>query len=310
MLKVSIIGAAGAVGSALAYTLMTSRQPYEIVLIGRRPTAIECQYMDLQALSTVSPSRLRKGSNDDLPDSNVIVVTASIPFDPHHATRTESLGENADIVHPYFSEIARLPADWPGRVIIVTNPIDVFTSWLQRHARFQRLHILGYAWNDCLRLRTAIAQTVAADARKVEAWVIGEHGDAFVPLFDRVRVNGRKRDLTPPERAHVLAEMRTWYARWCGLGIARTTSWTTAAGVSTMIESLVHHDRWGRRGRWSASVPLSGEYGLRDISVGVPVARAHGDISVLEWALGAQEVTALHGAAEVVRQRVHSLGRL
>jgi malate/lactate dehydrogenase len=310
MVKVSIVGGAGAVGSALAYTLMTSRRSYEIVLMGRRLKAIECQFMDLQALSTVSPSRLRQGSLDDFSDSNVIVITASVPFDPNRATRAESLGDNAEIVHPYFSAIARLPAEWPGRVIIVTNPIDVFTSWLQQHAKFKRLHILGYAWNDCLRLRTTIAKTVAADARKVEAWVIGEHGDAFVPLFDRVRINGRKWQLTSEERAHVLDEMRTWYARWCDLGIARTTSWTTAAGVNAMIENLVHYDRWSRRGKWSASVPLSGEYGLRDISVGVPVARKHEDISVLEWSLGEQETAALHGAAEVVRQRVRSLGRI
>lgn len=92
-----------------------------------------------------------------------------------------------------------------------------------------------------------------------------------------------------------------------GVGRARTTVWTTASGVARMIRDLTH----GRSADWTASVALHGEYGLSDISVGVPVTMdAGGVLRVVEWDLDGAERTALHQAASLVRQRVDGLGAL
>ncbi|MGW0996449.1 malate dehydrogenase [Streptomyces sp. NPDC002523] len=305
--KVTIVGAAGGVGSALAHLLINARDRYEIALMGRRPQSVSCLLMDSESLASLGrTSVVRHGGVRDFHDSDIIVMAASVPFTAR-ASRVDSMADNAEVVLPYFREIAKISADWRGHVIIVTNPIDVFSSWLQQHAQIDRLRILGYSWNNSLRLRVAIAQALGEDPADIAAWVIGEHGDALLPLFNRILVSGRHVELSARQRADILDNLRTYYVRWGRLGVQRTTAWTTAGGVARMIHDIVH----GRPADWTASLALNGEYGLRDVNVGVPVAMdARGVSGVVEWDLEESEYAALHHAASLVRQRVESLGRL
>ncbi|MFI1016017.1 malate dehydrogenase [Streptomyces sp. NPDC020965] len=305
--KVTIVGAAGGVGASLAHLLVNAHDPYEIALIGRSPQSVTCLLMDAASLAPLGRTPIvRHGETRDFHDSDIIVITASVPLTAW-APRADSLADNAEVVHPYFREIAKISADWRGHVIVVTNPIDVFSSWLRRYAQIDRSRILGYSWNDSLRLRVAVARALGEDAADITAWVIGEHGDAFVPLFDRILVAGEPVRLSTPQCETILADLRTFYTRWGRLGIPRTTEWTTAAGVARMIHDITH----GWPVQWTASVALNGEYGLSDVNVGVPVAMdAQGVLGVVEWNLEASQHAALERAAAVVRDRVDGLGGL
>ncbi|MFJ3903981.1 hypothetical protein [Streptomyces sp. NPDC090025] len=305
--RITVVGAAGGVGSALAHLLLTAPDPYELALIGRHPDSVSGLLMDAESLAPLGRTRLvTRGGAADLHDADVVVMAAAAPFVPRTA-RVEALDLNAEVVHPYFRELAKLPPDWPGHVIVVTNPVDVFAGWLCRCGRIDRRRVLGYAWNDTLRLRAAVARALDEDPADVTAWVVGEHGDAFVALFDRILVRGAPVRLPAAARARILAELRGFYTRWGRLGVTRTTEWTTAGGVARMIHDLVH----GHPASWPASVGLDGEYGLRDVHVGVPVAvGARGLPEVVEWELAPDEYAVLHHAAALVRDRVAALGRL
>ncbi|MFI2209547.1 malate dehydrogenase [Streptomyces sp. NPDC020141] len=305
--KVTIVGAAGGVGACLAHLLINAQDPYEIALIGRSPQSVACLLMDSASLAPLGRTPIvGHGETQDFHDSDVIVIAASVPLTAW-APRAESMAGNAEVVHPYFREIAKISADWRGHVIVVTNPIDVFSCWLQQHARIDRSRVLGYSWNDSLRLRVAVAKALGEDPADITAWVIGEHGDAFVPLFDRILAGGKPVRLSTRQRESALADLRTFYTRWGRLGIARTTVWTTAGGVARMIQDIT-----GRRPvEWTASVALNGEYGVRDVNVGVPVAMdAGGGLAVVEWDLEPSQHAALQRAASVVRQLVDGLGGL
>ncbi|MFJ7423032.1 hypothetical protein ACIQXD_31165 [Streptomyces uncialis] len=154
-----------------------------------------------------------------------------------------------------------------------------------------------------LRLRVAVARALEEDAADITAWVIGEHGDAFVPLFDHVLLKGRHVRVSARQRESALAELRDFSTRWGRLGGPRTT----ASGVARMTHDLTH----GRSADWTAPVAPNGEYGMSDVDVGVPVPMdARGALRVVEWGLGEAEHTALHQAASLVRQRVDGPGAL
>ncbi|MCM2391593.1 malate dehydrogenase [Streptomyces albipurpureus] len=305
--KVTIIGAAGGVGSALAHLLISAPEPYEVALIGRSPESVTGLLMDAESLAPLGRvPMVAHGGTVGFHDSDVIVVAASVPL-AARVSRVDSIVGNAGTVHPYFCEIAKISANWNGYVIVVTNPVDVLSGWLQRHARIDRSRILGYSWNDTLRLRVAVARVLGTEASDVSAWAIGEHGDALVPLLSRIRANGTRVQLCARRRDEVLTDLRGYYARWGRLGVLRTTPWTTAGGVARMIHDITR----GGVPDWTASMALDGEYGLHDVNVGIPVTRtARGALSAVEWKLDEPEYTALRHAASLIRQRVDSLGRL
>jgi malate dehydrogenase len=306
--KVTIVGAAGGIGSALTYALATASIPYEIALIGRRPETIAGQLMDLGAMAGCPDlGTIRSGSVLDFTDSDVIVFTASVPFDPGKKVRSAFLSANAGVLRPYFQAVADLPADWPGHVIVVSNPVDPLVTWLARHMRIDRHRLLGYNWNDSLRLRAAIARAVDAHASQVEAWILGEHGEHCVALFDRVRVTGSELDLPEARQEEILAEVSKFYARWASLRLARTTMWSTSNGVAQFIELITQR----KTGICTASLFLAGEYGLSDVSLGVPIRIDDGAVAeVLEWTIPAAATTRLQTAAEVVSRQAASLGQL
>jgi malate dehydrogenase len=299
--KVTIVGGYGGVGSALAYALLTSADPYEVALLGRRSQWVTCQLMDLGGITPFGHTAVRSGDIDDFVASDMVVITASIPFEPS-ASRLDFLSGNVEVLRPYFHALAELPADWPGHVIVVTNPVDPLTTWLSHSARIDRHRLLGYSWNDSLRLRIAIGQALHTHASEVVGWVVGEHGDGCVPLFDRIRVGGVPVRLSPEQQRSVLAEIRSWYARWVALGVCRTTAWTTATGVARMI-----HDLTSRTSSdWCAAVPLCGEYDLNGVAIGVPITIGSNRVSpVHEWHLTQHDRSALHHAADVIRRHAY-----
>ncbi|MCR6679680.1 hypothetical protein NVV43_30135, partial [Escherichia marmotae] len=76
------------------------------------------------------------------------------------------------------------------------------------------------------------------DPRTVDAWVLGEHGDACVPLFDRVRVGDGQVLLTPEVRAEAEEFLRTWYVRHVALDSGRSSTWTSGVGVAAMVDAV------------------------------------------------------------------------
>jgi malate dehydrogenase len=183
--------------------------------------------------------------------------------------------------------------------VLVSNPVDVLATRLQRALGEQRARVVGYSLNDSLRLRVAIARSLGCAAAEVEAWSIGEHGPHAVPLLSRVRVGGVRVVLTAPQRAQVEAEVCGWYERWQALGTGRTAAWSSAWGIAALVRALLRGDARP----WPASTLLRGEYGIDGICLTAPVLfrGPHAAPRVLEWRLAQREADAVAAAAEVVR---------
>jgi malate dehydrogenase len=297
-MRITMVGGAGGVGSSTAFNVLRLDRGHEIVIVDPRAKMVASHVMDLeQVLEFGCSGSVREGSLAEAGGADLVVVAAGAPLVVNDS-RLAYLAENAAIL----SEVGRLLAGggWDGILLVVTNPVDPLCTLLRRKFGFDRSRLLGYTLNDSLRLRTGIAAAIGAGAGSVEAWAVGEHGDSSVPLFDRVRVDGRPVDLTQEQRAQADAFARTWYRRHVALDSDRSSTWTTGLGVARMI-SAIDEDRGELL---TASVVLQGEYGLDGISVSVPVELGRAGARVVEWELAPDDLAALRRSADVVRAAV------
>jgi malate/lactate dehydrogenase len=212
------------------------------------------------------------------------------------------LEDNAAIL---AETVDALPSGWPGVLLIVTNPVDPLCTWALPRTGLERTRVLGYTLNDTLRLRTGIARTLGAPSGSVEAWVIGEHGDAAVPLLDRVTVRGEPVALDAAQRARSEDFLRGWYVRHVGLDSGRSSTWTSGMGIARLVGAIA-----GDTGElFPASIQLEGEYGIEGVSLSVPVSvGARGAQRIHEWELTAEQRSALQAGAELVRAAAASIG--
>jgi malate dehydrogenase len=290
---VGIHGAAGAVGSAAAFALVLGGAR-RLVLADAAAAPLACQRIDLEALAAACHGLdVTVGELDALAACDVVVACGSAPH-RDGTPRMAFLEANAAILTPLADALDA--AERCPDVLVVSNPVDPLATWLQRRLG-ARARVLGHTLNDTLRLRTAIARVRGCAAGDVEAWSAGEHGPGAVALLSHAAVRGRRVTLSPAERAQVLDEVGGWYDRWQRLGTGRTTAWSSAWGVATIVRALLHGDPRV----WPVSTLLRGEYGVEGVCLSVPVLLGPGRATrVLDWALADDEREALAAAAAAV----------
>jgi malate/lactate dehydrogenase len=231
----------------------------------------------------------------------VLVITAAAPLTVN-SSRMVYLRDNTAILTPLLDA---LPEDWSGTVILVTNPVDPLGTWAQRRTGLERVRLLGYTLNDSLRLRTGIGRVLGVAPGRVQAWMVGEHGDLAVPLWDRVALDGARVALDAAQRAAVTEFVSGWYVRHVALDSARSSTWTSGLGIARMVRACLDPD--GDE-LWPASIMLRGEYETDGVSLSVPVRLGGGGPRVIEeWDLSAADLQALHAAARFVREAAGGL---
>jgi malate dehydrogenase len=297
-MRIAIVGGAGGIGSSVAYSLVLSGVGSELVLIDRDEAVLRTQVMDLEQLRVdVRDFQVRAGSLDDLRDADVVVVSASVPAQKD-LPRMAYLAANRGILDTVVEGIGD-GSDWPGVVIIATNPVDPLVTSLQRRTGIDRKRVLGYTINDSLRLRYGIAEAMSLRPEQVTAWVIGEHGERAVPLFSRVSIDGEPADLDEPIRDQARRYLFEWYPAWVALGVRRTSTWTSGHGIARMVKGVVDPDG----ATWACSFVSGGEYGIEDVAVGLPVELGRGGVEgVRDWELTPEESDAMQAAGAFVRE--------
>ncbi len=299
--KVVIVGGAGGVGASVAFNLLRDGRGEEVVLIDTRPEMVVSHVMDLeQVVEQGGRGSVRGGGLEEAADADVLVMAAGAPLNINDS-RMVYLEDNARVAEP---TLELLDCDWGGVLVMVTNPVDPLCTWAQRRTGIDRHRVIGYTVNDTLRLRSGIARTLGVELGSVEAWVIGEHGDASVPLYDRVSVDGAPVELTPEQVAATEEFFRSWYVRHVALDSGRSSTWTSGLGVARLISAL----QGPGAELWAASVVLEGEYGVNGVSIGVPVTLGAGGVEEIhEWELADEQRRALQSAVALVREAAEAI---
>jgi malate dehydrogenase len=294
MTKVSIIGAAGTVGAAAGYSLALRDVVDELVFVDIPEKEDETVGQAADANHGVAydaNTTIRQGGYEDTAGSDVVIITAGIPRSPGQ-TRLDLAEDNAPIMEDIGASLAEHTDDFVS--ITTSNPVDILNRHLYETGSRDRGKVIGFGNRlDSARFRYVLAERFDAPVRNVEATILGEHGDAQVPVLSKVRVNGRDPEFTGDEREEILADLQE--SAMNVIERKGATQWGPATGVAHTAEAVIRDTGEVLPG----SIPLEGEYGIEDSAVGVPLRLGSDGVEeIVEWNLSEFERDGLDEAAQ------------
>ena len=304
--KITVIGA-GFVGSTLVQRL-AERDYADVVMYDIIPNMPQGKALDLlQAGPVLGYDSQVTGTNDygDTANSDIVVITSGFPRKPG-MSRDDLVKKNQEIVTQVTENVIKHSADCI--LIMVTNPLDAMVQLAYRISGFPRNRVIGMAGVlDTARFRTFIAQELGASVRDVQAYVLGGHGDTMVPLARMCTVAGVPiSQLLPAERIEqIVQRTRDGGAEIVKLLGTGSAYFAPSASVLQMVDSIL----LDKKMIMPCAVYLQGEYGIRDLFVGVPVKLgAQGMEEVVEVELDEGERAQLQKSADAVKELIEVMG--
>lgn len=207
--KIVVVGA-GKVGETVCYTLMLKTQVSEIVIIDVDEDRAKGAALDIShGTAFYSQVRVRHGGYEECANAKAIIVTAGVPRKPGQ-TRLDLAKVNTNVAKSIarnIMEYAKNPL-----IIVVANPVDVNTYLIQKETGLPTGRVIGTGTSlDTARFRYLISERCGVDIRDIQGYILGEHGDAQVPIWSGVNVAGEPVDhflsKDPEERAREKAEI-------------------------------------------------------------------------------------------------------
>ena len=303
--KVAVIGA-GNVGASAAL-FVAERGLADVTLIDIVEGMPQGKALDMQQTAPLwSKGGRIEGANDlaAVAGADVVVMTAGFPRKPG-MSRTDLLKANADIVRPAAEAVKKHAPN--AIVVVVTNPLDVMAHLFWKVSGFPKQRVLGMAGIlDSARLRAFIAMELGVSGADVQAMVLGGHGDSMVPLPRFTTVAGIPiTELIPAARiAEIAQRTRDGGAEIVKLLKTGSAYYAPAMSAVEMVEALLTD----QKRLAPCSVLLEGQYGLKDIFIGVPVLiGGRGVERILELKLTADELAALQKSGQDVAASIAEL---
>jgi malate dehydrogenase len=310
--KIALIGA-GQIGGTLAL-LIGLKELGDVVLFDIVDGVPQGKSLDISQSAPIEGFDARfHGTNnyDDIKGADVVIVTAGVPRKPG-MSRDDLIGINAKVVRDVGAAIKKnCPKAF---VIVITNPLDAMV-WVMREAcGLPHNMVVGMAGVlDSARFRTFLAEEFKVSVEDVTACVLGGHGDTMVPLVRYSTVAGIplpdliKMGWTTQERLDAIVQRtRDGGAEIVGLLKTGSAFYAPAAAAIQMAESFL----LDKKRVLPCAAHLTGEYGVKDLYVGVPVILGAGgvervveiDLNAPERAMFEKSVSAVRGLIEAVRK--------
>jgi malate dehydrogenase len=304
--KVTVVGGAGNVGATVARSI-AEKGLADVVIIDIADQKAAGVALDIYETCPIigSDSRVIGGSDwGPAAGSDIVVVTSGKPRKPG-MSRDDLVRDNFDIMKSIAPHIAQHCPD--AIVIPVANPLDAMSQALFRLTRFPRERVIGMAGVlDSARMSTFIAMELKVSVQNVHSFVLGGHGDTMVPLPRYSTVAGIPiTELLTRERIEAISK-RTADGGAEITKLVGTSAWyAPGQAAAEMCEAILKD----KKKILPCSVFLQGEYGIRDLFVGVPVKLgARGVEQIVEITLTAEEDAALKKSAGAVKELVDIIG--
>jgi malate dehydrogenase len=307
--KVTVVGA-GNVGATAAMRV-AEKELADVVLIDVLEGIPAGKALDLAEAAPIEKHdcKLVGCSNEytQAENSDVVIITAGIPRKPG-MSRDDLLSTNMGIMRSVVKEVAAVAPDCV--LIIVSNPLDAMCHVAYETSGFPKNRVVGMAGVlDSARFRAFIAMELNVSVENIHAFVLGGHGDTMVPISRYSTVAGIPiTDLIPQEKIAAM-EKRTREGGAEIVGLLKTGSayYAPASGAVEMTEAILKD----KKKILPCAAYLQGEYGIKDLFVGVPVKLgARGVEEIIEIQLNEQEKAALLRSADAVRKLVEDMKRL
>ena len=304
--KVTVVGGAGNVGATVARGV-AEKQLADVVVIDIADQKAAGVALDILEACPVYGSDSRvMGTGDyaESANSDIVVITSGVPRKPG-MSRDDLLNVNYKIMQQVTEQVVKYS---PNCIIIpVSNPLDAMAQAVLKLSKFPRERVIGMAGVlDSARMRAFIAKELEVSVENVHAFVLGGHGDTMVPLPRYSTVAG-----IPITDLMDKATIDRISARTAGGGLeitqlVGTSAWyAPGASVVEMVESIL----LDKKKILPCSVFLQGEYGVRDLFVGVPCKLgARGLEKIIEIKLTPDEDAAFKKSAAAVKELVTVIG--
>lgn len=300
-MKITVVGA-GAVGASCAEYIAIKDFASEVILLDIKEGYAEGKAMDLMQTASLNgfDTKITGVTNDyaKTAESDVCVITSGIPRKPG-MTREELIGINAGIVKEVSSNLIKYSPN--TIVIVVSNPMDTMAYLVHKSTNLPKNRIIGMGGAlDSARFKYRLAEALGAPISDVDGMVIGGHSDTgMIPLTRLATRNSVpvSEFLSEERLSQVLEDTKVGGATLTKL--LGTSAWyAPGAAVSSMVQAIA----CDQKKMFPCSVLLDGEYGLKDICLGVPVILGKNGIEkIVEIDLNDAEKANMNESADAVR---------
>ncbi|HOH99984.1 MAG TPA: malate dehydrogenase [Bacteroidales bacterium] len=306
MNKITVIGA-GNVGATCANVIAHKDLAREVVLVDIKEGLAEGKALDIWQTSSINNfnTRVVGVTNDYLrtKGSGVVVITSGLPRKPG-MSRDDLIKTNANIVKEVTEKVIKYSPE--AVLIIVSNPLDVMTYVAYKAANKMPNKVFGMAGIlDTGRYKAFLAEALNVSPKDIHALLLGGHGDTMVPLPRYTSVNGIPvTELLGNDVIEKIVE-RTRKGGGELVSLMGTSAWyAPGAAAAQMVEAIVDD----QKRIFPVCAFLNGEYGLKDIYLGVPVKLGRNGIDeIIEIKLDAKEKKMLNESAQSVRDTLQVL---
>jgi len=300
-MKVTVVGA-GAVGATCADNIARKELCTELVLLDIKQGLAEGKAQDMMQTSTLLGFDTKiTGSTNDYAitaGSDVVVITSGIPRKPG-MTREELIGTNAGIVKGVCENILKHSPN--AIIIVISNPMDTMTYLALTSTGLPKNRIIGMGGTlDSSRFKYQLSQHLGCSSADLNAVVVGGHGDTtMIPLIRLATWNSSPvtNFLTAEQQEKIVKDTMVGGATLTAL--LGTSAWyAPGAAGAALVESIVRDEKK----LFTCCVKLEGEYGQKDICLGVPVTIGkNGWEKIIDFKLNESEQAAFNKSAEAVR---------
>lgn len=315
-MKVTVVGAGGNVGSTAALTIAQSDFAKEVVLVDlERKDGDKTLYpskgraLDQWQTAPIHNFDTRlKGTTEYGPTegSDICVITAGVPRKPG-MSRDDLLQINSDIVKKVTNQLLEKSPD--AIIIVVSNPLDLMTYIAYKESGLPIEKVMGMAGIlDTARYKAFLAEALKCSPKDIQAQLLGGHGDTMVPLPRYTTVSGIPvTQLIDKSKLDEIIE-RTKFGGGELVGLMGTSAWyAPGAAAAQMVEAIA----LDQNRIFPCSTYLTGQYGLHDLCIGVPVKLGHGGIKeIIEIDMESDEKKLMDESAGHIKKGLDDLKRI
>jgi malate dehydrogenase len=300
-MKVTVVGA-GNVGATCANVIAHNELANEVILLDIKEGIAEGKSLDIWQTAPINLYDTRvKGSTNDYAataGSDVVVITSGLPRKPG-MSRDDLIATNAGIVKSVTENIIKYSPN--TIIIVVSNPLDVMTYCAYLNSGLDSKKVFGMAGIlDTARYRAFLAEALNCSPKDIQAILMGGHGDTMVPLPRYTTVSGIPvTELISADKLDAIVH-RTKVGGGELVNLMGTSAWyAPGAAAAQMVEAIVRD----QKRIYPVCAWLQGEYGMKDIYLGVPVKLGKNGIEeIIELQLNDAEKLLLTNSATAVKE--------
>ena len=300
-MKVTVVGA-GNVGATCANVIAHKELVNELIIVDIKEGLSEGKALDIWQTAPINLYDTRSvGSTNDYSktkDSDIVVITSGLPRKPG-MSRDDLIKTNAGIVNSVTENVIEYSPN--AIIIVVSNPLDVMTYAAYITSKFDHRKVFGMAGIlDTARFRAFLAEAIDVSPKDIQAVLMGGHGDTMVPLPRYTTVGGIPvTELIDEDKLNAIVE-RTKKGGGELVNLMGTSAWyAPGAAAAQMVEAIIRD----QKRVFPVCAWLTGEYGVNDLYLGVPVVLGKNGIErIIELDLNDDEKALLKTSEAAVRE--------